>query len=56
MKSDEISFEVKKDLQISHFGESYLKKHKYEGIVNVCSNRMSDLSRLLIQYRKNEKL
>lgn len=52
MKGDEISFEVKKDLLISYFGESYLKKHKRERMTYVCSNRMRELSRLLISYRK----
>lgn len=52
MKADDISFEAKKDLLIAHFGESYLKKHKREGIRYACSNRMRELSRLLIEYRK----
>jgi hypothetical protein len=52
MKGDEISLEVKKDLLIAHFGESYLKKHKRERMAYVCSNRMRELSRLLISYRK----
>jgi hypothetical protein len=46
------SLEVKKDLLIAHFGESYLKKHKRERMAHVCSNRMRELSRLLISYRK----
>ncbi|XP_060533817.1 uncharacterized protein LOC132706479 [Cylas formicarius] len=52
MKGDEISFEAKKDLLICKYGESYLKKHKREGIRYACSNRMRELSRLLIEYRK----
>uniref|UniRef100_A0A6P7G1V9 Uncharacterized protein PF11_0213-like n=1 Tax=Diabrotica virgifera virgifera TaxID=50390 RepID=A0A6P7G1V9_DIAVI len=52
MKSDEIAFEAKKDLLISNFGESYLKKHRRERMVYACSNRMRELSRLLISYRK----
>ncbi|CAG9827439.1 unnamed protein product [Diabrotica balteata] len=52
MKGDEIAFEAKKDILIIHFGESYLKKHKKENIAYSCSNRMRELSRLLISYRK----
>ncbi|CAH0563168.1 unnamed protein product [Brassicogethes aeneus] len=52
MKGDEISFEVKKDLLIAHFGETYLKKHKKERMAYACSNRMRELARLLISYRK----
>lgn len=52
MKGDEIAFEAKKDLLIAHFGESYLKKHKRERMAYACSNRMRELARLLIAYRR----
>lgn len=52
MKGDEIAFEAKKDLLITLFGESYLEKHKSERVAYICSNRMRELSRLLISYRK----
>lgn len=52
MKGDDIAFEAKKDLLIAHFGESYLKKHRRERMSYACSNRMRELSRLLIQYRE----
>lgn len=52
MKGDEIAFEAKKDLLIVHFGESYLKKHKRERMAYACSNRMRELSRLMIAYRQ----
>ncbi|XP_050509409.1 uncharacterized protein LOC126886500 isoform X2 [Diabrotica virgifera virgifera] len=52
MKSDEISFEAKKDLLISNLGESYLKKHRRKRMMYGCSNLMRELSRLLISYRK----
>lgn len=57
MKGDEIALEAKKDLLIAYFGESYLKKHKRERSAYTCSNRMRELSRLLIAFRKikNEK-
>lgn len=51
MKGDDIAFEAKKDLLISLFGESYLKKHRRERMVYACSNRMREVSRLLITYR-----
>ncbi|KAK5648222.1 hypothetical protein RI129_003114 [Pyrocoelia pectoralis] len=52
MKADEIGFEAKKDLLIAHFGEPYLKRHRKERMAYACSNRMRELSRLLISYRK----
>jgi hypothetical protein len=52
MRGDEISFVVKKDLLIVHFGDSYLKKHRRERIIYSCSNRMRELARLLIDYRR----
>lgn len=52
MKGDNISFEAKKDLLIVQFGENYLKKHKRERKEYACSNRMRELSRLLIAFRK----
>lgn len=53
MKVDEISFEAKKDLFIAHFGESYLRNHKGNRLTHTnCSNRLRELSRLLINYRK----
>ncbi|CAH1382930.1 unnamed protein product [Tenebrio molitor] len=55
MKADEIAFEVKKDLLIAHFGESYMKKHKRERMIYSWSNRMRELSRLLISFRQVTK-
>ncbi|KAK4879781.1 hypothetical protein RN001_007927 [Aquatica leii] len=52
MKGDQIALEAKKDILIAHYGESYLKKHKRDGIIYACSNRMRELSRLLISFRK----
>ncbi|CAH0556875.1 unnamed protein product [Brassicogethes aeneus] len=52
MRGDDIALEAKKDLLIAHFGNSYLKKHRRERMAYVCSNRMRELSRLLITYRK----
>ncbi|KAI4455725.1 hypothetical protein MML48_9g00002688 [Holotrichia oblita] len=52
MRGDEISFEAKRDLLIVQFGDSYLKKHRKERSSYTCSNRMRELSRLLILYRK----
>lgn len=52
MRGDEISFEAKKDLLNVCFGDSYLKKHRKERSTYTCSNRMRQLSRLLIEFRK----
>ncbi|XP_043472728.1 uncharacterized protein LOC122505283 [Leptopilina heterotoma] len=52
MKADEIAFEAKKDLLIVQFGDNYLKGHKRERKEYACSNRMRELSRLLIAYRE----
>lgn len=52
MKGDDVAFEAKKDLLITHFEESYLKKHKKEQMMYPCSNRMRELARLLIRYRQ----
>ncbi|KAF2886898.1 hypothetical protein ILUMI_19275, partial [Ignelater luminosus] len=52
MKPDDIAFEAKKDLLIANFGESYLKKHKRERMAYACSNRMRELSRLLLSFRE----
>ncbi|CAH1107416.1 unnamed protein product [Psylliodes chrysocephalus] len=52
MKADEISLVVKTDYLIYCFGENYLKKHKREQILTVCSNKMRELARLLIEFRK----
>ncbi|XP_031357056.1 uncharacterized protein LOC116180961 [Photinus pyralis] len=52
MKGDDIAFEAKRDLLIVHFGNSYLMKHKRERMAISCSNRMRELARLLISYRR----
>lgn len=51
MRSDNISLVAKSDYLITSFGENYLKKHKREQLNVVCSNKMRELSRLLIQMR-----
>lgn len=58
MKADDISFVAKSDHLIYNFGEQYLKKHKRKQMAVVCSNKMRELARLLIQFRcltHNEK-
>ncbi|XP_074026088.1 uncharacterized protein isoform X2 [Leptinotarsa decemlineata] len=52
MKSDEISMVAKTDRLICNFGDNYLKKHKREQITSVCSNKMRELARFLIEFRK----
>nr|CAI5843083.1 unnamed protein product [Callosobruchus analis] len=52
MKPDDISLVAKTDALICHFGEQYLKKHKRAQMATVCSNKMRELARLLIELRK----
>ncbi|CAH1958498.1 unnamed protein product [Acanthoscelides obtectus] len=52
MKPDYISLVAKSDYLIYNFGENYLKKHRREQLVTVCSNKMRELARFLIQFRK----
>ncbi|KAL1487661.1 hypothetical protein ABEB36_015638 [Hypothenemus hampei] len=52
MKVDKISLIAKTDYLICMFGENYLKKHKREQIISVCSNKMRELARLLLEIRK----
>lgn len=52
MKGDNIAFVAKTDLLIAHFGESYLKKRRRERMNYACSNRMRELARTLIEFRK----
>nr|CAI5841642.1 unnamed protein product [Callosobruchus analis] len=52
MKADDISFTAKTDFLICRFGENYLKKHKREQLNIICSNKMRELARFLIEFRK----
>ncbi|XP_018569717.1 uncharacterized protein LOC108909779, partial [Anoplophora glabripennis] len=52
MRGDEIAFAAKKDLLITCFGNSYLKKHKQEKSTYTCSNKMREFGRLLTECRK----
>ncbi|CAH1984521.1 unnamed protein product [Acanthoscelides obtectus] len=45
MKPDYISLVAKSDYLIYNFGENYLKKHRREQLVTVCSNKMRELAR-----------
>lgn len=56
MKADNISFVAKTDYLICRFGENYLKKHKREQLNIVCSNKMRELARFLIEFRKISNL
>ncbi|KAL1516506.1 hypothetical protein ABEB36_000415 [Hypothenemus hampei] len=48
MPADSVSLTAKTDYLITMFGENYLKKHKREQIITVCSNKMRELARLLL--------
>lgn len=52
MRSDKISLVAKTDNLIFNFGENYLKKHKREQLTTACSNKMRELARFVIQFRK----
>ncbi|KAB0804499.1 hypothetical protein PPYR_01469 [Photinus pyralis] len=52
MKVDEISLVAKTDVLIAQFGENYLKKHKRQQMATVCSNKIRELARFLIQFRE----
>lgn len=56
MKADDISIVAKTDYLIYKFGENYLKKHKREQLNVVCSNKMRELARFLIEFRKISNL
>lgn len=52
MKADDISLVAKTDPLICQFGEQYLKKHRRKQMAVVCSNKMRQLARLLIELRR----
>jgi hypothetical protein len=52
LRGDDIAFAAKKDLLMTYFGNSYLKKHKKEKSVYTCSNKMTEFGRLLTECRK----
>lgn len=52
MKADAISLVAKTDCLIYLYGEQYLKKHKRQQMATVCSNKMRELARLLIELRR----
>lgn len=53
MRADDISSVVKNDALICLYGEHLLSKHKRQQIVNVVSNKMREMGRLLIALKKN---
>lgn len=51
MRSDTVPFVAKKDTLICAFGARYLKIHREAHFINVCSRKMRDLAKLLIQMK-----
>lgn len=51
MRPDNISATVKNDLLICLYGEALLAKHKRQQIVNVVSNKMREMGRLLLTLK-----
>ncbi|CAH0558564.1 unnamed protein product [Brassicogethes aeneus] len=54
MRPDNISYVAKNDALICLYGESILNKHKRKQIINVVSNKMREMGRLLISLRETE--
>lgn len=54
MVSDNVSFIAKSDELIKAFGSRYLKNHKEKHLINVISQKMRTLARLLIQMKQEE--
>ncbi|KAF5275326.1 hypothetical protein FQR65_LT16723 [Abscondita terminalis] len=52
MMADKISLKAKKDFLICKFGSRYLKSHREKHLINVCSRKMRELARLLIEIQK----
>ncbi|XP_050505238.1 uncharacterized protein LOC126883628 [Diabrotica virgifera virgifera] len=53
MRPDDKSEAVKNDTLICMYGETLLSKHKRKQIINVISNKMRELGRLLITLKKS---
>lgn len=51
MKADNISLVAKKDLLICKFVARYLKTHREKHLINVCSRKMREISKLLIEVQ-----
>ncbi|XP_063910844.1 uncharacterized protein LOC135128004 [Zophobas morio] len=56
MLADDISMEAKSDPLICMFGARYIKCHRERHFVNICSRKMRELSRLLIEIKKQKPL
>lgn len=54
MRADKISLEAKNDFLICAFGSRYLKIHREKHFINVTSRKMRELSRILLEFKKNE--
>ncbi|CAH1099872.1 unnamed protein product [Psylliodes chrysocephalus] len=52
MMADKITLVVKKDLLISAYGSRYIKTHREQHHVNVCSRKMRELAKVLIESQK----
>lgn len=52
MSADKISLIAKKDLLICKFGSRYLRNHREKHLINVCSRKMRELAKLLMEVQK----
>lgn len=54
MMADEVSLVAKKDQLICMFGAQYIKTNQAKRSINVCSRKMRELSKLLIEMREHK--
>lgn len=52
MRADKVSFTVKKDSLICAYGERYLNTHREQHHINICSRKMRELAKILIESQK----
>jgi hypothetical protein len=54
MLADKISLEAKTDKLICMFGARYIKCHRERHFINVCSRKMRELAKLLLEIKKHK--
>ncbi|KAG5874142.1 hypothetical protein JTB14_015062 [Gonioctena quinquepunctata] len=52
MLADKVSFVAKNDVLICKYGAQYLTSHREKHHINVCSRKMRELAKLLIEIKK----
>nr|CAI5821401.1 unnamed protein product [Callosobruchus analis] len=54
MLADQVSLKAKKDALICAYGSRYINTHREQHHINICSRKMRELAKLLIQCQKLE--